>query len=349
MSYLRYGIFSGLLLLLYGQELTKIGLILGLTGAHAYFGDLLKRGALIAVEELKDPKITLLFEDSQSTSQGGVNAYKSLILKNVPAVVTLSSHISAPIGSLANRDKVLQVACLSWAKSFSSPDDYTFRLDITTADSAEAICNYLSRINASNWAWLSVKSVWGKDSKNDVFSRCRGYFSYVEEYLEQERDLNQIIVKFKNSVNGVLIIDHRPVTVGEWIKRLRASGFTGEIIFGGAMQDDTLFRIAGDSVDGMKFIYVSLDESKIQSLYEKKFGERAINPHLVALGYEAVKILYDAFKRCNFVGIECARDVLYRTSYDTVFGKIHFDKNGDAVGLKAEIRVVENGTFKKLD
>lgn len=43
----------------------KIGAILWLSGANAYYGQLIKRGCELASEEIGDQKLNLLFEDSQ--------------------------------------------------------------------------------------------------------------------------------------------------------------------------------------------------------------------------------------------------------------------------------------------
>lgn len=193
---------------------------------------------------------------------------------------------------------------------------------------------------------FSGENLWGTDTKNLLLNSCGDRFSYVEDYLEQERDLNQIILKFKNKSKGVLIVEHRIVTLAEWVKRLRDLQYTGEILYGGGIaQDETLFRVAGDKANGMKFLYVVLDEKKIQDMHKRRYGQEVINPYLVALGYESTKVLYHAFKNCNFENVDCAKNFLNSNEFDTVFGKIRFDKNGDATGLRTELRVVENGKF----
>lgn len=130
------------------------------------------------------------------------------------------------------------------------------------------------------------------------------------------------------------------------MKRLRELNYSGEILYaGGVAQDDTLFRVEGDKANGVKFLYVVLNEEKIQDLHKKRNGHEVINPYLVALGYESTRVLYKAFKNCSFKDINCAKNFLYSSEFDTVFGKLRFDKNGDTVGIRTELGIVKNGKF----
>ncbi|MCS6894222.1 MAG: ABC transporter substrate-binding protein, partial [Deltaproteobacteria bacterium] len=276
----------------------RLGAVLGLSGVNSYYGTLIKQGIDIARDELKNIKV--FFEDSQNNSNEGVKAYKQLVTQRIHAVITAMSIISVPIAPLANQDKIIQFAVLSWANSYSSPDDYTFRLDITTSDAVQAFCEYLSDIRAKNWGIAAVKTVWGTDTKNFLQSKCPVHFAFAEDYLEQERDYSSLVTKFKSkNIEGVLILDHRIASLAELIKRFRTQKFTGEIVYGGGIaQDDTLFRVAGKEAEGTKYVYVTLDEESIIKKFKTKFNQIPLNPYLVALGYEATRILTQIFNDC---------------------------------------------------
>lgn len=56
----------------------RIGAIFPLTGDGAKYGEEAKNGIELAVEELKDTKIRMIYEDDQGTANGAVNAFNKL-------------------------------------------------------------------------------------------------------------------------------------------------------------------------------------------------------------------------------------------------------------------------------
>ncbi|MCS6894160.1 MAG: ABC transporter substrate-binding protein [Deltaproteobacteria bacterium] len=332
---------------IYGQNLV-LGAILGLSGASFYNGKAIQEGIELALNELKNSSLKVIFEDYKQSSNEAVKAFHTILLKKPKGIITMSSTSSVPINPLATKHNIIQLAILSWATSYSTPEDFSFRLDITTDSIAKEFCSFVERKRFTEIALVFIKTNFGTSMRDSVRKVCGDRIVFEYEYLESDKDINSLALKaIRSSPSLILVVDHRSSMIGDFVKRLRAFNYKGSIYSGTLGQDNLFLSTAGEFSEGTYYIYVASNEEKILEIYRKRYHNAPINPYLVSLGYEAVKILHSAFESCS--DTDCARNKLYSSEFDTVFGKLKFDINGDAVGIKPETRVIRNGKFEKAN
>ncbi|MCS6894161.1 MAG: ABC transporter substrate-binding protein, partial [Deltaproteobacteria bacterium] len=298
-----------------GFAQNMVGAILDLSGANVYYGKAVREGIELALDEIKDDTVSVVYEDHRLNANEAVKAFQSIILKKPKAVITMSSMSSVPINPLANEHRLIQLAVLSWATNYSTPNDFSFRLDITTDTAAKEVCDFFQRKHFSKVVLLSIKTSFGTSMKESVKKICQTRIVSDFDYLESDRDINSLALKaIRNSPDLVYVIDHRPSMIADFLKRLRTLNYSGPFYSGTLGQDELFIKTAGDFAEGSYYIYVASNEQKIFDIYEKRYNKIPLNPYLVSLGYESIKIIHSAFK--SYGDVECARDKLYTSEFD---------------------------------
>ena len=112
------------------EKEVKIGAILSLTGDFAIFGEEIKKGIELAVEEAKSSglHLTVFYEDDQSLSPvAGVNAANKLITVNkIDVGLTMIVEESRPISSFFGKSKVSLIVLWDSNKFIKEAGEYIF-------------------------------------------------------------------------------------------------------------------------------------------------------------------------------------------------------------------------------
>lgn len=114
----------------------RIGAIDPLTGPFAAYGEPVRDGMLLAVDEINAKggingrKIELLLEDDGGDPKVSVNAFTKLAtVSKVPVIIgPLSSGASMATAPLANRYRVVQISTLAGTIDLTKAGDYAFRI-----------------------------------------------------------------------------------------------------------------------------------------------------------------------------------------------------------------------------
>ena len=128
----------------------RIGAIDPLTGPFAAYGEPVRDGMLLAVDEINAKggiggrKIELLLEDDGGDPKNSVSAFTKLAtVSKVPVVIgPLSSGASMATAPLAERYKVVQLSTLAGTIDLSKAGDYVFRI----YPSSEIGSRYIAKI-----------------------------------------------------------------------------------------------------------------------------------------------------------------------------------------------------------
>lgn len=113
----------------------KIGAILPLTGDSALYGESIKKGIDLAVEQInseegvKGRKVTVIYEDSKAVPSVGVASFQKLIsIHRVPVVIgDAVSSVTLAIAPIAEKNKVVILSPLSSAPAITEAGDFIFR------------------------------------------------------------------------------------------------------------------------------------------------------------------------------------------------------------------------------
>ncbi|MFH1457264.1 MAG: penicillin-binding protein activator [Patescibacteria group bacterium] len=334
------------------EQPIKIGAILPLTGKIAQYAEEARRGIEMALEQEKDLKLEIVYEDSKSDAKEGVSAYQRLQTMDLPILITGASPISLAISPLANQDEILQMGVFSSVSKYTSPNDFTFRVTVRSEVENKKIAGWAIEQGYRKFALLYTNSDWGMSHYNFIKSeleRLGGKIIVEENFLETSNDFKTQLIKIKNKEPEAIFLLARSQNAGMILKQAKELGLQTHFFGVRAVEAQELLDIAGDSAQGIFYPYSFNPNSENKRVkdfvdnYQSKYQE--IPTAYVAEGYDAMSLIIKSIKQCEGADSQCLKDDLLGTKdYQGVLGNITFDENGD-VFYDMFIKTVRNGEF----
>jgi branched-chain amino acid transport system substrate-binding protein len=328
----------------------KIGIIDPLTGPFAAYGEPVRDGIMLALDEInasggiKGRKLSLVMEDDAGDPKNAVNAFTKLAtVDKVPVVIgPLSSGASMATAPLADRYKVVQLSTLAGTIDLSKAGDYVFRI----YPSSEIGSRYIAKVavdkfKAKRVGILYPNNPFGVASRkfvSEVLGKAGVAIGAVETYNDGDRDFRTQLTKIAQAKPDVLmcsayyeegaLILVQAHQLGLDVPVLGEDGWFGPIA-----------SIAGEALKNLSFANVAFgpdyaDNQPMQAFitaFRKRYGREA-NSYSAA-GYAAVYVVRQALEGGGHDGTGI-RDLLYKTDMPTAFGRVKFDADGDNAGAE---------------
>ena len=365
------------------DKTVKIGINLPFTGADAHDAELIKDGALLAIDEANEKggvagyKLeVLLLDDGTATAgqydpaQAATNARKMVSDKMV--VAAIGPQMS---GSGKAMSPILSQGDLATITPSSTNPDITdpkfagqyrpkgkaiyFRNVTTDAFQGPNMANYYADA-------LKVKSVYVLDDSGaygvgianafETQAKARGINVLGHDQLNpREADYTTTITKIK-SLNPDALYYGGVAQAGVKVVK-QASDILPQMIKGGG---DGLYAaeiLRGAGFPAAEGWYATIaapnilenpEAAPIIESFAKKYGQQPENYSITA--YDAAQIILDAVKRVADSGKEvtreAVRDAIQATHVKTIQGEIAFDENGDLRSRVISVfRIVKNDKY----
>ena len=365
------------------DKTVKIGINLPFTGADAHDAELIKNGALLAIDEANTQggvggyKIeVLLLDDGTATAgqyepaQAATNARKMVADKNVVAAIGPQKS-----GSGKAMSPILSQGDLATVTPSSTNPDITdpkfagqyrpkgkpiyFRTVTTDAYQGPNMANYYADV-------LKVKSVYVLDDSGaygvgiaDTFqaqAEKRGIKVLGRDQLNpKETDYTTTLTKIK-SLNpgalyyggvgqaGVKLVKQSYDVVPKMIKGGGDGVYSAEILRGAGFPAAEGWYATIAAPD----ILENPEAVPVIERFAKKYGQQPENYSITA--YDAALVILDAVKRVAASGKEvtrdAVRDAIQSAHVNTLQGEITFDENGDLRNREISVfRIVKNDKY----
>ena len=335
--------------LLIADEL-KIGMILPLTGLKASQGGDAMEGVNLATAELPKGAVNVIVEDGQADPVKSVAAYQKLRQAGVNYVITQMSNVSLVISPLANADKVIQFGISTNTSRYSVPNDYTFRINGSTAEEAKAMADFFQK-NVSNspqtrTAVISTEDEYPISLYNDLkreFKDRNITIDYENMALSEEINFRSIILQLKQrKIDNIIFLGHQ-YPGGYFIKQMREVHFEPKLtIVNQTMKNKEFFTIAGEATEGI--FMPSIGTSKTHpalTRYTAKYNK--ILNWYTANGYDSVMIAAQVLTECKGQTSDCVKAKLFNLkNYDGLSGVKSMDSKFGDMPDKYEILKVAN-------
>jgi branched-chain amino acid transport system substrate-binding protein len=382
-----FGAFAGLDLAHAADKTIKVGINLPFTGADAHDAELIKDGALLAIDEANAQggvagyKIEiLLLDDGTATAgqydpaQAATNARKMVSDKQV--VAAIGPQMS---GSGKAMSPILSQGDLATITPSSTNPDITdpkfagqyrpkgraiyFRTVTTDAFQGPNMANYYADV-------LKVKSVYVLDDSGaygvgiaDTFqaqAEKRGIKVLGRDQLNpREADYATTLTKIK-SLNPDALYYGGVAQAGVKVVK-QASDILPNMIKGGGdgLYGAEILRGAGfPAAEGWYATIAAPDilenpeAAPVIERFVKKYGQQPENYSITA--YDAALIILDAVKRAAASGKEvtreAVRDAMQTAQVKTLQGEITFDENGDLRNREISVfRIVKDDKYPPDD
>lgn len=330
------------------EKTVKVGVILPLTGLLSTFGQSVRKGVELALEEINKSggvlgkQIECIIEDDESKTDVAQTVVTKLLTKDRVNVVLGEAVSSATlaIAPLCQRYKVPLVTPSATNIDVTNTGDYIFRTCFT--DDFQGSC--LARFAYENLKARRAGIL--KDVKSDysiglaasfskTFKEMGGEIVNEQAYAAGDTDFRTQLTSIKASKPDVLFIPGYYTEVGLIIRQAKELSIQAPLLGGDGWDSPKLIEIAGASADGTYYgTHFSPQQKtprvqKFVSAFREKYNE---DPDaLAALGYDTLRLIADAIKRAGTTEGDKVRDALAKTTnFPGVTGDITIDEKRNA-------------------
>ena len=333
-----------------------------MTGQYASFGEQMKRGAEMAVADInaaggvQGQKLRLTIGDDACDPKQAVAVANKFASEGVQFVAGhFCSGSSIPASKVYEEENILQISPASTnPKLTEEGGPNVFR--VCGRDDQQGIVagNFLAdKYSAKKIAILHDKTAYGKgladETKKQLNKRGINEAMY-EAYTAGEKDYSALVSKMKGAGVDVFYLGGYHTEAGLMIRQAREQGYGVQLISGDALVTDEFWKITGNSGQGTLMTF-SPDPRKNPTAVPvvKKFRDGGYEPEGYTLyTYGAIQAWAQAVKIAGSTNTDDVVKALRRNQFDTVLGKIGFDKQGDVTAPGYVFYEWKNGTYDYL-
>lgn len=337
------------------STVTRIGVLLPLTGDAAVYGKAIRNGIELARAQSKSP-LDLVYEDDRGQGVAAVSGARKLIdVDKVPAIIggAMSSTAEAIIPICTPRQIVL-LSPTATKPSLTQMGNYFFRLwpsdDYDGRIMASAAFDHLG---LKRVAILYVNLSYGSgitDVFEREFTKRGGVVVGKEGYGQGSTDFRTTLTKLAAQRPDAIFLPGYVAEITQILKQARQLNLKTRFLGVNSMYDPKLIEIAGPAAEGAVFSYPTFDAASSQPViaqfvkaYRAKFG--ADPDAFAAQGYDTYKVLEKALTAgAANGGADIARLLHGIGTYEGPGGKISFDASGD-VQKPLRLLTVRDGKF----
>ncbi len=344
----------------------KIGLVAPLTGDVKTFGESVKNGFTIAIEEvnsrggINNKQIKVYITDDKNDPTEAANAGSKLINQDGVKLIigSVSSKCSIPLSQIS------QDACAVMITPTSTNPKVTIRDDGSRKDFVFRACfiDPFQGLVAAKFALDNLKAKTtailydvGNDYVKglaeiyrDNFIKLGGRVLVYESYQKDDTDFSALLTKVKQNNPDILYIPDYYNKVGLIAKQARQMGIKSVMMGGDGWDSPEMLKIAGNAIHDAYFTnHYSPDDprSEVQEWvkkYETKFGSKP--DALATLAYDATLLLIEAVKKANTDDPLKVRDILRDIKdFKSISGNIALDEYGNPIKSAVILKYTANG------
>jgi len=314
-----------------------------MTGQYASFGEQMRRGAEMAVADINasggvlGQQLKLTIGDDACDPKQAVAVANKFISEGVKFVAGhFCSGSSIPASTVYTEEDILQISPASTnPKLTDEGGPNVFR--VCGRDDQQGIVagNFLAKqYGMKKIAILHDKTAYGKglaDETKKQLNKVGIKEAMYEAYTAGEKDYSALVSKMKNNRVEVFYVGGYHTEAGLMVRQAREQGYDAQLVSGDALVTDEFWKITGDAGSGTLMTF-SPDPRKnaIAAPVVKKFRDGGYEPEGYTLyTYGAIQAWAAAAKSAGSIETGKMIDALRSGQFETVLGKIGFDKGGD--------------------
>lgn len=308
-------------------------------------------------------KVKILpFDDGRNLNQGQLAAYSISENELISAVIGHSaSFISIPNSLIYQYYGILMLSPLSTNKKLTAQGfDLVFRNIPTDGIFGKMAATYCAK---RGWKRVIVyydNNDYGESLSNMFEQQCVDEEIIVVDRMSYDsfsgaRDHRNTISYWKKNFEfDAIFLAGTVPNAADIVKIFRDQMPDLPIIGGDGLDHPMLLKIAGDKAEGVYAVSIFDNESTYPAFLEFKENFKNVyqkDPDQAALqGYDAFMVLMEGIKLAGSPEPEkIAASMRMIKKWDGPAGPYRFDKNGDVLDKGVIIRVVKDGSYRKVD
>lgn len=339
----------------------KLGFIGPLTGDVAAIGKDALNGTMLAVDEwnqkggINGKKIVLIAEDGKCSGSDGANAAQKLVnVDAVPAIVGgLCSGETLAAAPIVEPARVVLLSPGSSSPDITSAGDFVFRNYPSDALKTDAMAKHFKSKGYKAVAIISENTDFAQAFRKTLQEKLPTGAVVFDEIVEPgTKDFRSLFTRLKGTPFDIFFANpNGDATVAVMMQQFRDAGFTQSAVSHDVAESLVVPEIAGKAAEGdFQFINVPTagEGGNFETKAKEKFGTPQASITWMSYGYDATNILLQAMENVGTDG-PIIRDYLYALpEYKGIVGAIHFDNNGDVVGIPYALKAFKDGKIVKV-
>ncbi len=337
----------------------KIGGVLHVTGEFSIQGEAFREGMELGAEAVRESlgiPVQLIIEDTQYSAVRALTVSKKLLAVDKVHAAIISTAVEAKAsGQSFQLEKVPAIVLWDSSPELEAIGNYVFSIGPWIPSSGERMANFaLSKLNAKSAAVIHSNTEWSAavaKAFQSSFEKSGGNIVFVSGENPGEADFRTTLMKAKRKAPDVLYVpvDANLIAFFAQIKQL---AFQMPLLTSDIITEDNL-QEAAPSFEGIYQSMPAAGEAPLSEdllkRYQRRFGKPCTQVLFVAWGFDAVRLVADAFHRSGFAGGEKLQAALRATKdFPGASNTITINERGTAATPLHVFRV-EKGAFKKLD
>lgn len=343
-----------------GRQIIKVGAILSLTGDASSYGDMMKKGMEIAIEEINsngginNKPLQIIYEDSQFIPKLAMNAAKKLIEVDKVKVITAitGSKNALSVVPLAIEKKVVIIDALSSSPELSKyGGQFYFRIMPSDVFAGKFIAQWALQKKWERAAIFFANDDWGNGILRSAKEELESRGGRVVGELAVDpgtRDFRSLIQKLAESNPQVIFLFTYAPEAGIIVKQLKEKGIYLPVIGSDNLSASEFLNAGKDVVEGVMFVLPVEGEGeeylKFREKFKKRFNEY---PSINSIkSYDVVKLATYAIEKVGYDSEKISDFLKGLKNYIGASGLIEFDEHGDIVNPRYHIMIYQNGKYQ---
>jgi branched-chain amino acid transport system substrate-binding protein len=330
-----------------------------MTGQYASFGEQMRRGAEMAVNDINakggvlGQKLVLTVGDDACDPKQAVAVANKFVSEKVKFVAGhFCSGSSIPASQVYTEENILQISPASTnPKLTDEGGPNVFR--VCGRDDQQGIVagDFLAKTyGMKKIAILHDKTAYGKGLADETKKALNGAGiseAMYEAYTAGEKDYSALVSKMKQAKVDVFYVGGYHTEAGLMVRQAREQGYNVQLVSGDALVTDEFWKITGNAGEGTLMTF-SPDPRKNPDAAPvvKKFRDGGYEPEGYTLyTYGAIQAWAQAAEKAGTTDTKKLADTLRAGQFGTVLGKIGFDKTGDVTAPEYVWYKWKGGTY----
>ncbi len=341
-----------------------VGAIVSDTGAAAPYGEKVRRGLELALEEARagggvGARIRLVYRDDATNPEIGAQVVRELIdEEHVRLVIgAVSSPVTLGIAPICQRGRTLLLSPTASSPEITRAGDWVYLNYPSDTLEGTSLADFARDIGLERVVVLAVRNEYGAGLSKVFAEHFAGDSRQVVArlaFLEGDADdfpsLAAQVAAL--SPDGVYLAGYADDTA-QILRALREAGYRSVVLGTSSVTEDAVRR-AGPAAEGLVFPEVAFDPRStrratrsVVAAYRAKYHEDPDS--FAAHAYDALKVMVLAIERGGSADPESVRRGLDSIDdYAGASGQVAFDENGDVVQYP-RMFIVQHGQAEPYD
>jgi branched-chain amino acid transport system substrate-binding protein len=333
------------------------------TGQYASFGQQMKNGGEMAVDDINEAggvlgkKLDFTMGDDACDPKQAVAVANQLTGKGVALVAGhYCSGSSIPASQVYGESDMVQISPASTNPDFTDKRSASNIYRVCGRDDQQGgvAGKYLAtHYGDKNIAIIHDKTAYGKGFADEVKKALND--TGKEEVLYEaisagEKDYSALVSKLKQAAVDVVFLGGYHTEAGLIVRQMRDQGMNTILMGGDALITQEYWSITGPAGEGTLMTF-SPDPRKNPAAAEvvQRFKDKGIEPEgYVLYTYAAIQAWKQAVEKAGSTAAADVVKALNENEFDTVIGKFRFNEKGDPNLPPYAVYRWSNGTYEEI-